>query len=229
MADTKNLPEGTDTVIAGGGTTADPSPGRSGTSMSGGNTSDVGNATGGRTSTTGSDQTGALITGGGTSTGAANAGTSLGSDTSGTDEGSDTSGGQSGVRGLVSNATTKVKEEAGNRTRSFVGQGLQQGGTTLTNIASLVEDTVEQIGERLGPQYADYARTASETLNRYATTLQNKDPDELVDDAREIIRKSPGVALGAAAIVGFSLVRLVKAGFPEEGSNGTSNRNRDRT
>jgi hypothetical protein len=53
--------------------------------------------------------------------------------------------------------------------------------------------------------------------------LENKDPDELVDDAREIVRKSPGVALAGAAIVGFGLVRLLKAGI-EEGQNGTSNR-----
>jgi hypothetical protein len=247
MADTKNLPEGTDAVIAGGGTTADPSPGRSGTTFSGGNTSGLGNATGGRTSTTGSDQTGALITGGdpaglgggagagsmggaaGGLGGGAGAG-SMGGATAGggteTTDSSDTSGG--GVAGLVSNATAKVKEQAGTKAVSFIGQGLQQGGTTLTNIASLVEDTVQQIEERLGPQYGEYARTASQTLNRYATTLQNKNPDELVDDARDIIRKSPGVALGAAAAIGFGLVRLVKAGLPEGGSNGTANRDSDR-
>lgn len=225
MADTKNnLPEGTDTVIAGGGVTSDSSLGRSGTSSQGGNSSGVGNATGGRTSVTSGDQTDALITGG-TSTGTTSAGSSGGD---GNQSGDDGSSGSGGVRGLVSTATTKVKEEAGTRTRSFLGQGLQTGGTTLSNVASLVEDTVEQIGERLGPQYADYARTASEKLNQYAATLQNKDPDELVDDAREIIRKSPGVALGAAAIVGFSLARLIKVGFPEEGSSATSNRNRDR-
>ena len=223
MADTKNdLPEGTDTVIAGAGTSADATAGRSGTPNQGGSTSSTGNSTGGRTSTTSSDQTDALITGGGSSTGAPNAGTSSSDD-------SGSSGSTGGVRGLISNATTKVKDEAGTRARGFVGQGLQQGGTTLTNIASLVEDTVEQIGERLGPQYADYARTASQTLNRYATTLQNKDPDELVDDARDFIRKSPSVALGAAAVVGFGLVRLIKAGLPEEGSSGTRNRNRDRS
>jgi hypothetical protein len=128
----------------------------------------------------------------------------------------------------VGNVTTKAKDEAMGRARGFVGEGLKSGSTTLGSIANIIEDTVEQIGERLGPQYGDYARTASQTIQRYATTLENKDPDELVDDARELIRKSPGVAITGAAILGFGLVRLLKAGMPEESSNGTRDRQGDR-
>lgn len=223
MADTK-LPEGTDTIIEGagsGGSTG--GPGRSGTSSPGGSTSSVGNSTGARTSATDSASgTDALITGGGTSTGAASNGSSTADDTN--DDGSSKSG---GVRGMISTAGTKARDEAANRARGFVGQGLSSGSATLGNVANIIEDTVEQIGERLGPQYADYARTASQTIQRYASTLENKDPDELVDDAREIVRKSPGIALAGAAIVGFGLVRLLKAGI-EEGQNGTGNRKSDR-
>ena len=45
-----------------------------------------------------------------------------------------------------------------------------------------------------------------------ANSLAAKDADELIDDTREFVRKSPGVALAGAAIVGFALVRLVKSG-----------------
>jgi hypothetical protein len=247
MADTK-LPEGTDSIIegagSGGGTGG---TGRSGTTTQGGSTSSVGNSTGARTGTTDSASgTDALITGGGGSSGAASGGSassgssfgsgaasggasSNGGATGSSDDSSqdDSSGKSGGVRGLISTAGTKARDEAANRARGFVGQGLTSSSATLGNIANIIEDTVEQIGERLGPQYADYARSASQTVQRYATTLENKDPDELVDDAREIIRKSPGVALAGAAIVGFGLVRLLKAGI-EEGQNGTSNRTRDR-
>jgi hypothetical protein len=208
MADTK-LPEGTDTVIEGagsGGTSG--GMGRSGTPQQGGSTSSISNSTGARTGTTASESgTDALITAGGPAT------------ETGADEGAN----KSGIRGMISTAGTKARDEAATRARGFVGQGLTSGSATLGNIASIIEDTVEQIGERLGPQYADYARTASQTVNRYASTLENKDPDELVDDARDLIRKSPGVALAGAAIVGFGLVRLLKAGI-EEGQNGAGNR-----
>lgn len=164
-----------------------------------------GTSTGPRTGTTSSvSGTDALITSG-----------DIGTDA---DDGS-----KSGIRGMISTAGTKARDEAATRARGFVGQGLTSGSATLGNIANIIEETVEQIGERLGPQYADYARSASQTINRYASTLENKDPDELVDDARELIRKSPGVALAGAAIVGFGLVRLIKAGI-EEGQNGAGNR-----
>ena len=211
MADTK-LPEGTDTIIEGAGSGGTGGgTGRSGTTNQGGSTSSLGNSTGARTSTTDSASgTDALITAGDTG----------GSSSSSDDNESSKPG---GVRGMISTAGTKVRDEAANRTRGFVGQGLSSGSATLGNVANIIEDTVEQIGERLGPQYADYARTASQTIQRYATTLENKDPDELVDDARELIRRSPGVALAGAAIVGFGLVRLLKAGL-EESQNGTGNR-----
>ena len=190
MADTTNkLPEGTDTVIDGGGTTA--------------------GVTGTRAETN-DPQTESLIT--------SSQADDIGS--------SDSSNG--GIRGMVSNVTGKAKDEAMGRARGFVGEGLKSGSTTLGNIANIIEETVEQIGERLGPQYGDYAKSASTTIQRYASTLENKDPDELVEDARALIRKSPAVAITGAAILGFGLVRLLKAGMPEESSNGTRHRQGDR-
>lgn len=213
MAQNNNgLPEGTDTVIeAGGGL------GQSNTTFQGGSPSTGTNATGERTKTTASDaQTDAFITGGGSSSG-----TSAGS--------GDDASSPGGIRGMVGNVTTKARDEAANRARGFVGDGLKSGSTTLGNISSLIGDTVSQIEEKLGPQYAGYARTASETIQRYATTLENKNPDELVDDARDLVRKSPGVAIAGAAILGFGLVRLLKAGMPQESDNGNGDRQGNRT
>jgi hypothetical protein len=235
MADTRNgLPEGTDTIIEGGGAGGGAGgSGRSGTTGGSGSPSTATNSTGGRTSTTDNDAgTNSLITGStsdqgrslGTGTGSGGSTSSGGSGSTGGSTGSDSdtasSSGSGGIRGMLSNATTKARDEAGTRARGLVGQGLTSSSAALGNVASIIEDTVEQIGERLGPQYADYARTASQTVNRYATTLQDKDPDELVEDARDLVRKSPGIALAGAAIVGFGLVRLLKAGV--EGGSDTA-------
>jgi hypothetical protein len=139
-------------------------------------------------------------------------------------DGTDEDAGSGGIRGMLSTAGTKARDEAATRARGFVGQGLTSTSDALGNVAAIIEDTVEQIGERLGPQYADYARSASSTVNRYATSLKAKDPDELVDDARELVRKSPGIALAGAAIVGFGLVRLLKAGIDAGNAGGTTSR-----
>lgn len=220
MADTKNpLPEGTDSIIEGGGTGGSTGgTGRSGTAGSGATTSTATNATGGQTRTTASsDATDTLITGAGT-TSTGNTGPTA----------DDTTGNRGGIRGLVSNASTKLRDEGKTRVHGFASQGLERGSTTLTNLSTLIDDTVQQIEDRLGPQYGDYARKASQKLNGYATTLQEKNPEELIDDARDFIRKSPAVALTGAAILGFGLARILKVGL-EEGSNGSGNRNSNRS
>ena len=211
MADNNNgLPEGTDTIIEAGGTgSSGGGAGRSGTVNQGGSPSTATNSTGARTSMTADDsQTDSLIT----------TGNNTGSGTTAGSTGESTGGSSSngGIRGMVSNVSTKARDEAANRARGFVGNGLKSGSDTLGNISTLIGDTVEQIEEKLGPQYAGYARTASQTIDRYAQSLANKDPEELVDDARELVRKSPGVALAGAAILGFGLVRLLKAGLPDD-------------
>ena len=203
MADTTNkLPDGTDTVIDTSGTGGGSTPSTSSNTIVA------------RTAATSSDgQTTALITG------------SAGPKADDTDSGGSSSG---GIRGIVGNVSTKAKDEVTNRARNIVGEGLKSGSSTLGSIANIIEDTVEQIGERLGPQYGDYARSASQTIQRYASTIENKNPDELVDDARALIRKSPAVAITGAAILGFGLIRLLKAGMPEESSNDTRDRQGDR-
>src|SRR3546814_16333084 len=58
-------------------------------------------------------------------------------------------------------------------------------------------------------------RRAADSVSGFADTLRTKDVDELLDDARALVRKSPVIAIGTAAAIGFALVRLVKAGLAE--------------
>ena len=58
--------------------------------------------------------------------------------------------------------------------------------------------------------YGDYARTASQKLSETATRLDQKSVEEIGEDAREMIRKSPAAAVGLAALAGFVLARLFR-------------------
>ena len=71
----------------------------------------------------------------------------------------------------------------------------------------------------LGEEYGDYARKPASALEEAANKVSAKNPDELIDDTREFVRKSPGVALAGAAIIGFALVRLVKSGLDQGRDN----------
>ena len=107
----------------------------------------------------------------------------------------------------------KLSEQAAGKARNFVGQGIERSAEAIANVSKLVGDTASGLDERLGEEYGDYARRAAEALESTANRLASKDPDELIDDTRNFVRKSPGVALAGAAIVGFALARLVKSGL----------------
>src|SRR3546814_3055485 len=79
-----------------------------------------------------------------------------------------------------------------------------------SDVCSSDLDSANTVDEKLGNQYGDYARYAAEAIAGAATALDNKDIDDLVNEARDFVRKSPAVAIGAAAIAGFVLMRLVK-------------------
>ena len=109
--------------------------------------------------------------------------------------------------------TESISAQAGTKTRELVGQGLERGSETLANVSRMIGDTAGGLDERLGEEFGDYARRAAGSIEEFADRLASKNPDELIDDTREFIRKSPGVALAGAAIVGFALTRLLKNGL----------------
>ncbi len=121
-----------------------------------------------------------------------------------------------GLMEKVRSGSDKLSEEAAGKARGFVGQGIERSAEALANVGKLVGETATGLDERLGEEYGDYARRAAETLESTANRLASKDPDELIDDTRNFIRKSPGVALAGAAIVGFALARLVKSGLSSD-------------
>ncbi len=115
--------------------------------------------------------------------------------------------------GKVKESSNKLADQAADKTRGFVGQGLERSSEALANVSKLVGDTADGLDDRLGAEYGDYARKAATAIEDAANKLASKNPDELIDDTREFVRKSPGVALAGAAIVGFAIARLVKSGL----------------
>ena len=122
----------------------------------------------------------------------------------------------------------KLSGQAADKARGLVGQGLERSAEALANVGKLVGDTADGLDERLGQEYGDYDRRAAGAIEDAANSLASKDADELIDDTRNFVRKSPGVALAGAAIVGFALARLVKSGLSssDDDSDGGSGRSK---
>ncbi|HET7709737.1 MAG TPA: hypothetical protein VFK50_09435 [Sphingomicrobium sp.] len=113
----------------------------------------------------------------------------------------------------VKSGRDKLSGQAAEKARGLVAQGIERSAEALASVSKLVGDTAAGLDERLGEEYGDYARKAASTIENTANSLAAKDADELIDDTREFVRKSPGVALAGAAIVGFALARLIKSGL----------------
>lgn len=119
-------------------------------------------------------------------------------------------------RGLVDrfrDGREQLSSQAGERARGFVTQGLERTSEALANVSKMIGDTAGGIDERLGQEYGDYARRAAGSIENVANQIASKDPDELIEDTRNFVRNSPGIALAGAAVVGFVVARLFKTGL----------------
>lgn len=99
-------------------------------------------------------------------------------------------------------------EQARTKAGELAVQGKTRTSDALAGLGKLVADNADTIDDKVGPKYGDYARTASRKMQETAAKLEAKDFEELGEDAREFVRKSPGLAIGMAAVAGFLLARL---------------------
>jgi ElaB/YqjD/DUF883 family membrane-anchored ribosome-binding protein len=206
MARPEELPEGTDHIINGAMATDDSGAGGGGFVGSGGGGDDTGGTARGPTQG-----------GGGTVMATTNSGGGAGG--GGSEEGQ---GG--GVREQLTSQVQALRGQAGDRVREFADGGKTRASDALEELSRIVADTADSIDERLGGQYGEYARKASDAVSGFADTLRRTEVDELYDNVREAVRKSPGVAIGIAAVVGFTIARLAKAGLEAQQSGGDGTR-----
>jgi ElaB/YqjD/DUF883 family membrane-anchored ribosome-binding protein len=131
-----------------------------------------------------------------------------------------TTAGGGGNGGLSQNIADRFRTgreqlagQAGDKARGLVRQGLERTSETLANVAKMVGETAPGIDDRLGEDYGEYARRAAGAIENVANAIAEKDADELIEDTRNFVRNSPGIALAGAAVVGFVVARLVKSGL----------------
>jgi ElaB/YqjD/DUF883 family membrane-anchored ribosome-binding protein len=187
----EGLPEGTDHIVKGASETGGRSGGNGGSGSGG--------------------------SGGGSSRG----GSGFVASSGGNDTGTAGGGGLSPDR-LVSQVREQVsslRDQATDRARQLAEDGKDRTSSLLEGLAEVLQDAARSIDERLGDQYGDYAHRAGDAVSSLAGGLRGKTIEDLVDDTRSIVRKSPAVTVGTAALLGFLLVRLVKSGL-DGGSEG---------
>jgi hypothetical protein len=95
-------------------------------------------------------------------------------------------------------------EEVADRSKLAGAEGVAQAARTAQAIADQVAGDI--------PAVAEYVRGAAQKIDRLANDLREKKVGELLTSATEFGRSQPVIMLAGAALVGFALSRLIKAG-----------------
>ena len=102
-------------------------------------------------------------------------------------------------------------EQAKVKAGELAVEGKKKTSEAISAFANLIGGSAPTIDDNLGAKYGDYARSASQSLKDGAAKLDQKSVEELGEDAREFVRKSPATAVGIAAVAGFLLARLFRS------------------
>jgi len=114
---------------------------------------------------------------------------------------------------LLKDSAAKLTKDAGDKARAYAEDGKARAGGALDELARLMTEAAGTVDEKLGEQYGQYARGAADSVSGFSDSLKAKNLDDLIEDARGFVKKSPAIAIGTAAALGFVLVRLIKAGL----------------
>ena len=134
--------------------------------------------------------------------------------------GNDTGGATDRIVGQVREQVTSLRDQATDRARQIAEGSKDKTTSLLDDLSEIIHDAARSIDERLGDQYGEYAHRAGDAVGSLAGNLREKSLEDLLDGTRSIVRKSPAVTVGTAALLGFVLIRLVKSGLEDVGGRG---------
>jgi ElaB/YqjD/DUF883 family membrane-anchored ribosome-binding protein len=104
------------------------------------------------------------------------------------------------------------KDQASATARDAADRGKERASEALGGIGKILRESAGTIDDKVGAQYGDYARKAADAVDGFADKVDAKQVEDMVEDARQFVRKSPAIAIGAAAAIGFILARVVRSG-----------------
>lgn len=108
-----------------------------------------------------------------------------------------------------------LKGQAGDRARAFVTEARDRATGSIDEFVRMIHDAAGEVDDKIGSHYGDYVRRAADSVSGLSEAIKGKDVDDLFAEGRDMVKKSPGVAIGVAAALGFVVARLARAGVAE--------------
>jgi ElaB/YqjD/DUF883 family membrane-anchored ribosome-binding protein len=126
-------------------------------------------------------------------------------------------GGTDRLVSQVRDQVTNLRGQAAERARGFADESKGRVTGLLEDVSEVINDAARSVDQRLGEDYGDYAHRAADAVAGFAGRIRDKSVDDIIDDTRDFVRKSPAIAIGIAAVAGFALIRVIKTGLDEAG------------
>jgi ElaB/YqjD/DUF883 family membrane-anchored ribosome-binding protein len=111
---------------------------------------------------------------------------------------------------------SKLGKQASDKARDYVSEGKARAGGALDEVSRMMGEAAGTVHDRLGPEYAKYAHNAAEAISGWSEKIKGKEMEDLLGDARDFMKKSPVVAIGVAAALGFVVARLFRSGIDSD-------------
>ncbi len=115
------------------------------------------------------------------------------------------------IRQQTSGAARAVGEAVGRKAGEAADQSRQAGAEGVARAARTAGAVADAVAAD-APAVAEYVRGAAGKIERLAGDLQEKKVGELLSSAAQFGRSQPVAMLAGAALVGFALSRVIKAG-----------------
>lgn len=110
------------------------------------------------------------------------------------------------VKEQTSKVTDKVREQATTRVddqKVRAADGLVGFADALNQVSSSMRDQ--------NPAVANFADTAATRLESFATTIRDKDVNELMNEVEDLARRQPALFIGGAFLAGVFAARFLKS------------------
>jgi ElaB/YqjD/DUF883 family membrane-anchored ribosome-binding protein len=133
--------------------------------------------------------------------------------------------GQSGAGAAASGLGSDVKQlgsTAADRLHSEVDARKDTAVSQANSVSSAIQRTAGDLGDDAPAWLKSTLQQGAEQMQRFASSLEQKDSRQLLNDVQSFARERPGTFLAACAAAGFAAARILKAGGAQSGASSQS-------
>ncbi len=116
--------------------------------------------------------------------------------------------------------TQWMQEQGG----EFVEQQKSSAAEEVAKVGGALRRASEKLGDQQSDAAAHYTQLAADRVEQTARYLKQRQVNELLDDASELVRQKPALFLGGMFLAGLAAARFVKAASTEAETSSHSRR-----